>query len=125
MTGNQYRCIVDGICLAPMASVPGTLIVDPALSVNKVTSASDLSMKVYPNPLSGTQLNISFNKALKGITNVRVLDKLGNLVYQGTLTPGQANNASIELEAIAAGVYMLQVTNDNDHFNQTVSFTEQ
>ncbi|MBN9482691.1 MAG: T9SS type A sorting domain-containing protein [Bacteroidetes bacterium] len=125
MTGNQYRCVVDGICAASMASVPGTLIVDPSLSVNKVASASDLSMKVYPNPLSGTQLNISFNKALKGTTNVRVLDKLGNLVYQGTLTPGQANNASIELEAIAAGVYMLQVTNDNDHFNQTVSFTKQ
>jgi len=125
MSGNQYRCVVDGVCKNTVASSVSKLIVDATLGVNTVSKSSGISMKVYPNPLAGAQLNISFNKTLSGVTHARVLDKLGNLVYQGIITPGQSNIASIELDALAAGVYILQVTNEDSHFNQAISFTKQ
>jgi len=124
MSGNQYRCIVNGVCLSPVASKASLLIVDPALSVTKVQSG-EMDMKVYPNPLSGTQLNISFSKALTGKTEIRVLNKLGKLVYERTITPGVNNTASIELEALAAGTYLLQVSNEKENFKQVTQFTKQ
>ena len=124
MSGNQYRCVVNGVCASPVASKSSLLIVDPALSVSRV-NAADITMSVYPNPLSGTQLNINFSRSLKGKTDVRILDKLGKLVYEGTITAGQNNAASIELNTLAAGIYMLQVHNESDNFTHTIQFTKQ
>ncbi len=125
MSGYMYRCVIDGVCTAPTFSKPGTLIVDPALAVSNVSEKDNLNMSVFPNPLEGTQLNIRFDKHLKGATQVRVLDKLGKLVYSNVLELNAQHSAVIQLQQLAAGTYMLQVVNETEKINQTVGFTKQ
>lgn len=125
MTNYQYRCVIAGICDAATTSKPATLIVDPALSVSNVAKNGQLIMNIFPNPLSGSQLNVRFDKALKGATEVRVMDKMGKLVYNGTLNINGQNTAVVELNHLAAGSYMLQVVNTTEGVNQTVQFTKQ
>ncbi len=125
MSGYMYRCVIDGVCTAPTFSKPGTLIVDPALAVSNVSEKDNLNMSVFPNPLEGTQLNIRFDKYLKGATQVRVLDKLGKLVYSNVLELNAQHSAVIQLQQLAAGTYMLQVVNETEKINQTVGFTKQ
>lgn len=125
MSGYWYRCLIDGVCVTPMLSKAGRLTVDPALAVRNVSEKNDINMQVYPNPLSGTQLTVHFDKALKGETTVRVLDKLGKLVYNGKLNLDTQHSTVLELQQLAAGMYMLQVVNEIEAINQTVQFVKQ
>jgi hypothetical protein len=108
-----------------MVSKAGRLTVDPALAVSNVSEKNDINMQVYPNPLSGTQLTVRFDKVLKGETTVRVLDKLGKLVYNSIISLDAQYSTVLELQQLAAGMYMLQVVNENEAINQTVQFVKQ
>jgi hypothetical protein len=123
MNGNKYRCIIEGICKSPMVSKFAVLTVKPGLSVSSLKGT--IGMSIYPNPLEGTKLNISVSKVLKGITEVRVLDKLGKLVYSTNIYLGVNTTGTIELNALAAGVYTLQVNNISENVLESVRFTKQ
>ena len=125
MSGYWYRCLIDGVCVTPMLSKAGRLTVDPALAVSNVSEKNDINMQVYPNPLSGTQLTVRFDKILKGETTVRVLDKLGKLVYNSKISLDAQHSTVLELQQLAAGMYMLQVVNENEAINQTVQFVKE
>jgi hypothetical protein len=124
MSEYKFRCVVDGICKTPVASKFGTLVVDPALTVSTVAGRS-AGITVYPNPLEGTKLNISVTASLKGATEVKVTDKLGKVVYTGKLDFNSQKVNSIELNALAAGVYTLQIINQSESVIESVRFTKQ
>lgn len=124
MTGNKYRCIIDGVCVSTVTSKSAVLNIDPSLSISNVKT-TDNSINVYPNPLSGTDLNIVFKKDVKSATNIKVMDKLGKVVYKTTVTELKNNIATINLQALAAGVYMIQVMNAEANISETIQFTKQ
>ena len=122
MNGNMYRCMVDGVCVSTVASVPGQMLVDPKLSVSGVQKNTGID--VYPNPMTGSELNISFKQVLKGNTEVKVLDKLGKVVYTDKLQLDGGKTAKINLTSLAAGVYMLQVVNADESISETIQFVK-
>ena len=122
MNGNMYRCLVDGVCTNTVPSVAGMLTVDPNLSVTGVQKNTGID--VYPNPMTGSELNINFKQVLKGNTEVKVLDKLGKVVYTDKLQLDGGKNAKINLTSLAAGVYMLQVVNADESISETIQFVK-
>ncbi|MBL7683897.1 MAG: T9SS type A sorting domain-containing protein, partial [Flavipsychrobacter sp.] len=124
MTGNMYRCIIDGICTSSITSHPSQLIINPSLGIgNKQLVAGGIT--IYPNPLSGSELSVRFDKVPVGSTEVKALDKLGKVVYTGTLEVNNSKVGVINLQALAAGVYMLQVMNADANIAETIQFTKQ
>ncbi|OSZ82132.1 hypothetical protein CAP35_02365 [Chitinophagaceae bacterium IBVUCB1] len=124
MSGNKYRCVINGVCVSTVTSKFGTLVIDPALSVSGIKS-EDNGVTVYPNPMSGNELNIVFRKDVKGATDIKVMDKLGKVVYKTTIEQLKNNIASINLQALAAGVYMIQVANADSNISETIQFAKQ
>lgn len=69
---------------------------------------------VYPNPTKG---QINFNlPSENGTFNINVYDQLGNLVYSEARANG--GNVNLNLDHIANGVYMLEVTHENVQYIQ-------
>lgn len=122
MNGNMYRCMVDGVCVSTMPSTSSQLLVDPILSVSGIKKNIDLD--IYPNPMTGNELNISFKQVLKGNTEVKVLDKLGKEVHSEKLLLDGGKTAKINLTSLAAGVYMLQVVNADESISETIQFVK-
>ncbi|MFN4246554.1 MAG: GEVED domain-containing protein [Flavipsychrobacter sp.] len=122
MNGNMYRCMVDGVCTNTVPSIAGMLTVDPKLSVTGIQKNNGID--VYPNPMTGNELNISFKQVLKGNTEVKVLDKLGKVVYTDKLQLDGGKTAKINLTSLAAGVYMLQVVNADESISETIQFVK-
>lgn len=122
MNGNMYRCMVDGVCTSTMASTSSELLINPILSVNGVQK--NLGIDVYPNPMTGNELNISFKQMMSGNTEVKVLDKLGKVVYTDKLLLDGSKTAKINLTSLAAGVYMLQIVNADESVSETIQFVK-
>jgi len=124
MNEYQFRCVIDSICKTPVASKRAVLNVDPQLSVSSI-GGKLAGVTVYPNPLEGTKLNISLGLPLKGNTEVKVMDKMGKVVYTSKLDYSKQLTNSIELNALAAGVYTLQIINESESVIESVRFTKQ
>ena len=124
MNLNLYRCVIDGVCKIPVASKDATIVVDPSLGVSSV-KGKGIDLNIYPNPLEGTKLNINISKVLKGNTEVRVLDKMGKEVHRGKVDLSREQTASVELQALAAGVYTLHIVNETENIVESVRFTKQ
>lgn len=123
MNGNMYRCVVDGVCSIPVTSKAGQLVVDPALSVTKINNANGVD--VYPNPTSGNELNVTFKQAVNGKTTIKVMDKLGKVVYTETTVLNRATATKVKLPEMATGIYMLQVVNEDSNVAASVQFVKQ
>lgn len=122
MNGNQYRCMVDGVCTNTVPSTAGVLTVDPKLSVTGVQK--DMNIDVYPNPMTGSELNINFKQVVNGNTEVKVMDKLGKTVHTEKLQLDGGKTAKINLTSLAAGVYMLQIVNADQNVSETIQFVK-
>eukprot|EP01012_Entosiphon_sulcatum_P032044 TRINITY_DN40785_c0_g1_i1.p1 TRINITY_DN40785_c0_g1~~TRINITY_DN40785_c0_g1_i1.p1 ORF type:complete len:1394 (+),score=139.75 TRINITY_DN40785_c0_g1_i1:44-4225(+) len=122
MNGNMYRCMVDGVCASTVPSIAGMLTVDPKLSVTGVQK--NVNIDVYPNPMTGSELNINFKQVLNGNTEVKVLDKLGKVVHTEKLQLDGSKTAKINLTSLAAGVYMLQIANADENVSETIQFVK-
>jgi uncharacterized repeat protein (TIGR01451 family) len=81
-------------------------VVDIIIAPTSVVNANKSVVSIYPNP--ATQLLHIDN--LKEATSYRIVNMVGGTVIQGVLSQG---NNEIRLEAIPAGVYILQLTYAN------------
>ncbi len=72
------------------------------------------SIKVYPNPSDG-KINIQSDEVF---SNVKVLNMLGQTVYNVTIT---ANNYSFQTTELVPGVYILQLQTKNGIVNRKIS----
>lgn len=122
MNGNMYRCMVDGVCTSTMPSTSSQLLINPVLSVAGVQK--NLNIDVYPNPMTGSELNINFKQVVNGTTEVKVMDKLGKTVHTEKLQLDGGKTARINLSALAAGVYMLQIVNADENVSETIQFVK-
>ncbi|MEI2750111.1 MAG: T9SS type A sorting domain-containing protein [Ferruginibacter sp.] len=56
------------------------------------------SIDIYPNPVTGDQMNISFKNQPQGNYQVKLFNKLGQAVYNGSITISSVNQvASIQI----------------------------
>lgn len=73
------------------------------------TAMGDL-LQVFPNPAS-TYVNINFNAWADGALNCRLMDITGKVVTEQTIDVRQGiNSGKIDMSALAAATYMLQIT---------------
>jgi len=64
---------------------------------------------VYPNPVSGTKINIEIPAPALNKVNIKLLDLTGKLIYTGAFTPN-GNSVQITLPyKPAAGIYFLKI----------------
>ena len=73
------------------------------------------SIKVYPNPISTTDLVIEFNQNEK--VNIKMIDAFGKVVFTNTQN---LTIQRIDMSNLASGIYFLEVTNDSERFTQKV-----
>ena len=73
------------------------------------------TIKVFPNPLVGSNLNLTLGNLDAGKYTVNIFNKLGQQVFEGVLLHiGSANPEQVNLgKRLAAGTYTLQVTSVN------------
>jgi hypothetical protein len=68
-----------------------------------------VQLNYYPNPSSGS-FNLKFDLADKGAVSVKVLDILGNEVYNDMINDFEGKyNKQLDLSGQKKGVYVLQV----------------
>jgi len=69
-------------------------------------------MKAFPNPVSD-QVNLEIKSITSGLHQIRVLNAIGQQVYQRqvNLISGE-NQESIDLANLSQGVYTLQIQNE-------------
>ena len=84
-------------------------------------SEFNATFNVYPNPFND-EIRLTFKKALKGETQVVLMDLSGNILHRQILTnPGIGQDLDIvPAYNLHPGAYALRVINDNRIYNQTV-----
>ncbi|OYU79873.1 MAG: secretion protein [Flavobacterium sp. BFFFF1] len=70
----------------------------------EMNDAPSVTMSLYPNPVTGGQLNVS---NVKEGSDFRVINTLGQLVAQGKI-----ENGTINVSNINTGTYLLEVSNE-------------
>jgi hypothetical protein len=82
-------------------------------------------LSVYPNPVADAKLNISFSNPIHGKTDIRVLNKMGQVVKVITVDFVNTRTTTIDVNGLAAGVYTLQVVNLSEQISTSTLFTKQ
>ncbi|RYD54731.1 MAG: T9SS type A sorting domain-containing protein [Sphingobacteriales bacterium] len=122
--GYSFRCIVKekGACnFAADSSSWAYLDVQSSLSVND--QVSNAQINVYPNPVSGSTLNISLPVAAN--VEVRILNAMGQTVSKQMTDAIKGQDTKIDVANIPAGVYMLYVVDTDKQIGQPVRFVKQ
>jgi hypothetical protein len=73
-------------------------------------------------PASNGRFTVGFNMPATATAYVRIVDAAGNDVYFETVKGNTAYNNQVDLSAIAAGTYYLQVTQKGKTFNKRLIF---
>lgn len=95
-------------------------IVSPMTSVAAIGGATQLELGVYPNPFN-EQLTVSIQSELGGEHRLLMLDATGRVVHQSVqqVTVGM-QNITLAVQDLPAGIYYLQVQNDDQMVTQKV-----
>lgn len=103
---EDYFCYVpygDGFLSSEILTIGGSSKQMPASA-----SGAEFSVNIAPNPSQGP-VHFQVNGAT-GPVHFKVIDLQGKVVHDGQL--GQARQARMDLSALPAGMYMLEVTDD-------------
>lgn len=90
----------------------GNLEVWPVYATSIDNEVSARSLKVYPNPVA----DLLQVKVPAGTYELRVLDLQGRVVLQSAI----ASEGSLDMQTLPAGVYVISVQNEKDHFTRKV-----
>ena len=93
------------------------------MGINEFMSTSEVA-RVYPNPFSD-QLTIDLLWQSATPMQLQLTDVLGKSVYQKEVDVKTQNNFSIPTEGLAAGMYMLTLTDANGNFVQRQKVVKQ
>ncbi len=91
---------------------------EPPLSVHN-TPAQKLSLETYPNPVK-QKLTLDLKGLMKGKASVSITDLKGAVIRN---VPLESNITTIDVSALASGVYILQYTDSDSNF--TTKFTKE
>ncbi len=89
---------------------------------------TERTMYVYPNPVSGNELFIKFDKAPSSQLNIRIQDVFGRELFKATVDPFTFNGAVVPLDisALVSGVYIIRVEDvGNNSEMRTLKFVKQ
>ncbi len=123
-SGFQFRCIIQGSggCAAePDTSTTAILNVLPPLGIGNITKVES---SIYPNPVSGTTINVTVNYSGKSNLKYKVISSVGQVVVEGDMKNNQGYNTEISVEGLNAGIYTVQITDDNNNNVETMKFTK-
>ena len=87
------------------------------LNTTGISEANTVPVTIYPVPASN-QLNVQFEN--NGKSMMRVYDMVGNVVITSVLTQ---NNNVVNLDALASGVYAIQISNEANTVIARSTFT--
>lgn len=90
----------------------------PRVGIDKAEESDIFS--VYPNPASDA-LNISFNTGTAEILKLKMINSLGNLVYNETISTTGKVDHTINVGMMAEGMYFLNVQGKNLNYSHKVS----
>jgi hypothetical protein len=91
----------------------GTKVYNAVVSCREGSLVPASKLNVYPNPTTGI-VNVEFTVAEKGNVNVQVLDIAGRIMMtQNAKTVVGANAMQLDLKALAKGVYLINLQNNN------------
>ena len=77
-------------------------------------SKEDIELNIYPNPVENNTIHVKFDAKQQADFHVAIYDAVGKLIYQETINAEKGpNDHAIELPSVAAGMYQLEVKNDN------------
>lgn len=80
--------------------------------VGIITPTNNLAAKIYPNP-AANQLFVEVTLDNTSDVSIAVLNSLGQVVINQTETNVQVMNTSVDVSALPAGIYMIQVSSEN------------
>jgi PKD repeat protein len=95
-----------------------TTITVTAVGINNTVNAKNVM--VYPNPNNG-QFNVDFQLDLRDNVTVKIVNLNGQTVYSNNIGNTSAENLSIDLSELAAGVYKLKVEGVNTQITKKIS----
>jgi hypothetical protein len=75
---------------------------------------------VYPNPASNL-MNVSFNKETTEVLKLKMINSLGNVVYNETLNTTGKVNHTINVGILAEGMYFLNIQGKNLNYSKKVT----
>jgi hypothetical protein len=88
------------------------------VSIDELTFAQ--SVRLFPNPTDGQlQLNINLPETIRSL-NVRVVNLLGSTVLERSLGTASQYQETLDLSALPAGTYLLQLTSGELQLNHKV-----
>jgi len=101
----------------------GKIVYSKILSVN--VGSSNQSLRLYPNPVKGNQINISMSNIKRGQYTLRVINTAGQDIFRQVINNQSSTlTQTLDLPAtIKAGVYNLVINGDN--YRETKTFIVQ
>jgi hypothetical protein len=82
-----------------------------------VKSRTESGFELRPNPLAGGVATVRYNLARPGPIRFSVFDVSGRVAEAKSLLAGRSGAVSLDLRALAAGIYLVQL--DADGFTDT------
>jgi fibronectin-binding autotransporter adhesin len=73
----------------------------------------DIQLSIYPNPVENNIIHVKFDAKQPAGFHISLYDAVGKLIYQETINAEKGpNDHVIELPGVAAGMYQLEIRND-------------
>jgi uncharacterized protein YfaS (alpha-2-macroglobulin family) len=73
----------------------------------------DIDLNIYPNPAENGTIHVKFDAKQQADFQIALYDAVGKLIYQETINAEKGpNDHAIELPNVAAGMYQLEIRND-------------
>ncbi|OSZ78072.1 hypothetical protein CAP35_07350, partial [Chitinophagaceae bacterium IBVUCB1] len=111
----------SAICATPKTQTSNAYTVTTGI---QRVAGSDVQITTYPNPADAV-IHVRTDKTISGNSEVRILDKLGQVVAVQKVNSLKAGEAiSVSTGHLAAGTYTIQVVNTEHSFIYNARFTK-
>ncbi len=74
---------------------------------------SENTIKILPNPVSGS-FSLTFNSNLQGNSKLRILNVIGETIYNETIETTGVLQKDINVSSFAKGVYFIEIVNETN-----------
>ena len=90
------------------------LTVQEDITTHIPETSSDINFSVFPNPVEGNSIQVSFNANASSTSRIRIMSLDGTLVNEinHNATSNVTQQAALSLENLAKGVYFVEIQNE-------------
>jgi hypothetical protein len=86
-----------------------------SVNVQGENMASELNLKVYPNPVSNQLIHVDLHAQNNATYTMCIINEIGQQIYTDTYDALVGNNSyEIHLPNVVPGMYVLEIKNDKD-----------